>query len=132
MSIAIKHDKGKRFIARCGKYTVAMGKAGPDDEENDGMWPGQLFIAALGTCIAGYVQSFCERHKVPFEGLSVELDYESADSPSRATAVNVTLRLPGPVPEKYSEAILRVADQCYITQSIAHKMETKVRLEKDT
>jgi ribosomal protein S12 methylthiotransferase accessory factor len=95
------------------------------------MWPGQLFIAALGACIAGYVLTFCKRHDLPYEGMSVELDYERAESPSRVKAVNASLHLPAPVPDRYRRAIVRAADQCYVTQSIERKMEVRVLLSED-
>ncbi len=120
-----------RFTARCGNYTVVTGSADDDDEQANGMWPGQLFIAALGACIGGYVATFCKRHDLPYEGMSVELDYERAESPSRVKAVNVLLRLPAPVPERYRRATVKAADQCYVTQSIEHNMEVSVLLPDD-
>jgi len=132
VDILVEHDKDMRFTARCGKYTIVTGQVQDDDEQNNGMWPGQLFIAALGACIAGYVARFCQRHDIPYEGMSVELDYDSDDSPSRVVVVHVRLNFPGPVPEKYQQAVLRVAKQCYITQSIEHRMEVNVSLADDT
>ena len=128
MDILVKHDKDMRFVAQCGNYTVVTGSAEGDDEQNNGMWPGQLFIAALGACIAGYVARFCQRHDISYEGMSVELDYESSDSPSRVVEVYARLSLPAPVPDKYQQALLRVAEQCYITQSIEHNMDINVSL----
>lgn len=132
MDILVKHDKDLRFIAQCGNYTVVTGEMEGDDEQNNGMWPGQLFIAALGACIAGYVARFCQRHDISYQGMSVALDYESDDSPSRVVAVTARLNLPGSVPDKYQQAVLRVAEQCYITQSIEHKMQVNVSLADDT
>ena len=131
MTIVVRHDKDMRFIAQCGKYTVITGRAEEDDEKENGMWPGQLFIAALGACVAGYVANFCKRHNIAYEEMSVELDYESSDSPPRVVEVSATLKLPASVPDKYREAIVRVAEQCYITQSIAHKMIVNVFLSDD-
>jgi putative redox protein len=131
MRITVKHDKGMRFIARCGNHVVVTGAAEDDDEQTNGMWPGQLFIAALGACIGGYVATFCKRHNLPYEGMRLELDYESSDSPSRVTAVKAVLDLPAPVPHRYERALIRAAEQCYITQSIEHRMEVRVLLAED-
>ena len=127
MKIMVEHDRDMRFMAKCGRYVVATGKA-EDDKHNNGMWPGQLFIAALGACIAGYVVAFCKRHNLAHEGMTVELDYESADSPSRATVANAVVNLPALVAAKYRRALIRTADQCYITQSIEHRMQVGVLL----
>ena len=129
MNITVRHDQYMRFIAQCGNYTVITGEADGDDvDQKNGMWPGQLFIAALGACIGGYVATFCHRHDIDYEGMSVELDYQNSDSPSRVVAVNAVITLPEPVPEKYRQGIMRVAQQCYITQSIEHKMQVNVSL----
>ena len=132
MDILVKHDKDMRFVAQCGNYTVVTGSAEGEDEQTNGMWPGQLFVAALGACIAGYVAHFCQRHDISYEGMSVELDYESSDSPSRVLEVCARLRLPAPVPDNYQQALLRVAEQCYITQSIEHRMQVNVSLAGGT
>ena len=126
MDITVTHDRGMRFVAQCGSQTVTMGKADGDDEAEQGLSPGQLFIAALGGCIAGYVVQFCERHDLHYEGLTVRLQYENAESPSRVAGVHAIIRLPAAVPPKYRSAILRVAEQCYVTQSIRHNMPVDI------
>jgi putative redox protein len=131
MDIIVRHDRGMRFTAQCEDYTVVTGKADGDDEQNDGMWPGQLFIASLGACIAGYVVTFCQRHDLPYQGMSLELAYESTGSPSRVTAVNAAINLPASVPDRYRRAVIRAAEQCYVTQSIEHNMQVNVLLEDD-
>jgi putative redox protein len=131
LHITVRHDQGMRFTAQCGNHVVVTGAAEGDDEQRNGMWPGQLFIAALGACIGGYVTTFCKRHDLPYQGMRVELDYESSDSPSRVTAVKAVLDLPTPIPDKYERALIRAADQCYVTQSIERRMEVKVLLADD-
>ncbi len=131
MEIVLKHDKGRRFIAQADGHRVVIGYAKDDPPEKNSMSAGQLFVAALGACVGSYVVGFCERHDIPHEGMTIQLDYESAESPSRVAFVNVTINLPQPVPEKYRAAILRVADQCYVTQSIQHQTPVKVHLADD-
>lgn len=128
MSIMIKHDKGTRFIAQSGDYEVVIGTAEGDNHDKNSMSPGSLFIAALGGCIGAYVVRFCERHGLAYEGMTVQLDYETEDSPPRVASVNAAVTLPAPVPNKYRVAVLRVADQCWVTQSIEHNMAIDVSL----
>lgn len=130
MGILVRHDGGMRFRATCNGFTVTAGKGREGDAGQDGMYPGQLFIASLGMCIGAYVVGFCQRHNIQYQGMVVELDYQTADSPSRVKAVRAAIKLPGKVPEKYRKAIVRVADQCYVTQSIQHGMEIKVYLSE--
>ena len=128
MSMMIKHDQGMRFAAQSGHYTTVIGKAEGDDDNKNSMSPGQLFIAAIGACIGVDVVRFCDRHGLPYERMTVELNDENEDSPPCVASVNATVTLPAPVPEKYRGATLRAAQQCYVTQSIEHNMAINVSL----
>ena len=121
MVIVARHDTGRRFMATAGEYTIFAGKA-EDNPERNGMWPGSLFIAALGMCIVGDIVPFCQRHDIPTEDLTVELDVTAAQNPARVDNVAVTIRLPQEVAPAQQQAIVRAAAQCYIHQSIVNNM----------
>ena len=125
--VTVKHDGGKRFVATAGEYSVSAGKAEWKPERN-GMWPGQLFIAALGMCTLGDIVPFCERHDIPTEDITVELDVETASDPSRAASVNVTINVGQELSKRHEQAILRASKQCYVRQSIAHGMDVTVSI----
>ncbi|NIN12761.1 MAG: hypothetical protein GTN78_12000, partial [Gemmatimonadales bacterium] len=55
MEVLVEHESGFRFAATSRGYTITGGKGEDGNEERDGMWPVQLFEAALGMCIGGYV-----------------------------------------------------------------------------
>lgn len=131
MEVLVEYDNGNRFVASCDGHTVMTGKGDDDDSEKDGMFPAQLFGAALGMCIGGYVASYCKHHDVPCEGLRIEMVRETARAPSRTTRVHAKIRLPNCPAAKHREAILRVADQCHITNSIKLGMEVVCALADD-
>jgi putative redox protein len=118
LEVLVEYDKGNRFVASCGGYQVTSGTGDDGDVGKDGMWPAQLFVASLGMCIGGYVVSYCGHHGIACEGLRVELSRETARAPSRTTRVTAKIYLGAEVSQKDAEAILRVADQCHITNSI--------------
>jgi uncharacterized OsmC-like protein len=117
-----------RFEAQARGYTVITGEDEADPAGPKGMWPGELFVAALGMCIAGYVASFCKNHGTAYEGMTVELTRERARNPSRVKEVRVTVRLPGLPSEQEQKAIIRAAELCHVTQSIVHGMKVSVSL----
>ena len=125
--ITVKHDQEKRYVATAGEYSVFAGKAEENPERN-GMGPGQLFIAALGMCTLGDILPFCERHDIPPENITVELDVERASDPARAESVSVTIKVAQNLPKTHQQAILRASQQCYVRQSIAHGMDVKVSI----
>jgi uncharacterized OsmC-like protein len=131
LEVLVRYDSGTRFTATCGEYTVATGKGDDGDESRDGMWPAQLFAASIGMCIGGYVVSYCQHHGIPYEGMVIELDRETARAPSRTTTLRALIRLPVPVSEKDAKAILQVADRCHITNSIVQGMTVDVSLASE-
>jgi putative redox protein len=123
MEVLVEYGNGTRFVASCDGHQVVTGKGDDGDGSRDGMWPAQLFVAALGMCIGGYVASYCQHHNIPCHDLRVELDRDTARAPSRTTRVTAKIHLGAEVSEKDAEAIVRVADQCHITNSIRQGME---------
>jgi putative redox protein len=123
MEILVAHENGARFVATCDGHRVVTGKGDDGDSDRDGMWPAQLFVASLGMCIGGYVASYCKHHDIPCHDLRLELDRDTARAPSRTTCVTAKIYLGADLSEKDAEAILRVADQCHITNSIRQSMK---------
>jgi len=121
MVIVARHDTGRRFMATVGEHTIFAGKAEDNPQQNN-MWPGSLFIAALGMCIVGDIVPFCQRHDISTEDLTVELDVTTAQDPAHVDNVAVTIRLPQEVAQAQQQAIVRAAKQCYIRQSIINHM----------
>ena len=128
MEILVSHMGGLRFKAQARGHTVITGEDEAEPAGPAGMWPGELFVAALGMCIGGYVASFCKNHGTAYEGMTVELTREPARKPSRIKEVQVKVRLPELPSEQEQKAIIRAADLCYITQSIVHGMTVSVSL----
>ncbi len=92
------------------------------------MSPGRLFLATLGACAGLYAIRFCQRHDIAYQGLTIQVDDQSAESPPRVAAAQITPSFPEPIPDKYRGAVIRAADQCYVTQSIMHDMDIYVSL----
>jgi len=123
MEVLAEYENGTRFVATCGGHRVVTGEGDDGDSSRDGMWPAQLFVASLGMCIGGYVASYCLHHGIPYADLRVELDRDTARAPSRTTRVTAKIYLGAELSEKDARAIVRVADQCHITNSIRQGME---------
>ncbi len=123
MEVLVEYDNGTRFTATCDGYRVVTGKGDDGDSSRDGMYPAQLLVASLGMCIGGYVASYCKHHNIPCADLRIELDRDTARAPSRTTRVTAKIHLDAALSQKDAEAVLRVADQCHITNSIRQSME---------
>ncbi len=123
MEVLVEYNNGSRLTATCNGHKVTTGKGEDEDTAADGMWPAQLFVAALGMCIGGYVTSFCQHHGILCQDLRIELSRETARAPSRTARVHVKIHLGAKMSPKEVQAILRVADRCHITKSIDEGMD---------
>jgi putative redox protein len=124
--VLVEHEGGMRFRATADGYTVTTGQGTDGDVSRDSMNPTQLWVGALGMCIAAYVLGYCNNHGIPADGLTVEIDRETAQAPSRMTRLDAKIRLAAPLSEKQRRAILQVASHCYIHKSMKHGMEVDI------
>ena len=129
MDVLAEYENGTRFVASCDGHTVMTGKGDDGDSGRDGMYPAQLFVASLGMCIGGYVASYCRHHNIPCADLRLDLERDTARAPSRTTRVTAKIHLGAKLSQKDAKAILRVADQCHITNSVSPSLEVVCLLE---
>ena len=110
--IVVTHEGGVRFAAQIRSHTVLVDQPHRGGGEDSAPSPIELLGAALGTCIALYVQQFCHARGLPYEGLSVEVEQHGATSPSRIGKFAVHVSLPVELPPQYAALIDRVARSC--------------------
>jgi putative redox protein len=110
--IIVTHDGGVRFAAQIRSHQVFVDQTLRGGGQDTAPAPIELLGAALGTCIAYYVQQFCHTRGLPYEGMRVEVDQQSAVNPSRIGTFVVRVLLPAELPAPYAALIERVARSC--------------------
>lgn len=125
--LIIEHDEGSRFQATDGENTVFAGE-GEENHEDNNMYPGEMFVAALGMCVGSMVRGFLKARDIPCEGLRIELDFESEESPDRVGYVDIVIYPPDSLPEKYEPILKKTAGNCYVKQSIQHGVDFDISL----
>lgn len=108
------------FEARVGNHTLIID--GPDSwgGKDRGPIPPQLFMASIGSCVAVLVTHFCDEHKMDATNLSVDVDYDVAEHPTRFHNIRVKIDLPNTVcdDECMLKALEHVARHCPVHESI--------------
>ena len=92
--------------------------------------PFKLFLASIGTCAGIFVLSFCRKNGISTDRMSIVQRLESADDghgKSRISRITLEIRVPKDFPEKYHDAIIRVADQCAVKKTIMDMPEFEVK-----
>jgi len=129
MKMEVDLQKGFLFKAVCRGHEVVTDQQPKDGGTDQAMTPAELFIASLGTCIGVFAARFCQRHNLPTEGMKVLLDWTYAKDPPRIGSIRADLHYPHDIPEAEKKGLLRMAEACFVHETILHKPEIKVELK---
>lgn len=128
--MVVTHEGGLKFAAQIREHRVLTDQPlGAGAGENAGPMPLELLGASLGTCVALYVQQFCQTRGLAYEGMRVEVQQHGAQNPSRVGLFDIRVVLPQAVPEQYREMLERVARSCPAHGTLAHGAEIAVQID---
>ncbi|MBF0344870.1 MAG: OsmC family protein [Nitrospirae bacterium] len=130
MEIKITFPGGKRVNAEIDGMTIPTDQSVKSGGDGSAPEPFKYFLASIGTCAGIYVLSFCQKNNIPTEGLTLTQRLEYAlDSGGKTylSKIGIDINVPSSFPEKYHEAIIRVADQCAVKKAILSPPEFAVR-----
>ena len=117
---------GRRVDAQLGAHVVRTDQPRDHGGEDGAPSPFQLFLASIGTCAGIFVQGFCQKRGLPFERIRI-LERPSYAADGTLTGVDLDIQVPPDFPEKYHQALVRVADQCSVKKAIQVQPRFAVR-----
>lgn len=129
MKLEVNLQQGFLFKAVCGGHEVFADQHRAEGGTDQAMTPSELFIASLGICIGAYAVRFCNRHNLPTTGLKVSLDWTVVKDPWRIGTIKAEVHYPHDIPETEKKGLLRMADACFVHESIVHPPEIVVELK---
>ena len=127
--IVVTHEGGVRFAAQVRSHRVIVDQPERSGGVDSGPMPLELLGAALGTCIAYYVQQFMHARGLSYDGLRVEIEQHKATGPSRIGAFVARVVIPTAVPPAYIELLQRVARSCPAHGTLTHASQVHVTIE---
>lgn len=127
-TMVVTHEGGLKFATDIRGHRLMVDQPAPVGEDSAPM-PIELLGAALGTCIALYVQQFCHARGLDYEGMRVEVDPYGAQNPSRIGMFAVRVAMPKPLPPQYEEMLERVARSCPAHHTFVHGAEVAVEIQ---
>lgn len=116
--IVVTLTGGRRVDAQVGRHVVRTDQPIEDGGEDSSPSPFQLFLASIGTCAGVFVQGFCAKREISAEGIRIIERSHFHPETGALTAVNLEIQVPPSFPEKYREALVRVASKCSVKQAI--------------
>jgi putative redox protein len=109
---------GKRVDTQIGRHVIRTDQPVSNGGEDTAPSPFNLFLAAIGTCAGIYVAGFCQKRGLPTEGIRLVQRNAFDRETGGLTGVEIDIEVPAGFPEKYLDALVRVADQCAVKKAI--------------
>jgi ribosomal protein S12 methylthiotransferase accessory factor len=118
---------GKRIDTEIGGHVIRTDQPVASGGENTAPSPFNLFLAAIGTCAGIYVAGFCQKRDLPTAGIRIVQRNHFHPESGTLVKVEMEIEVPPAFPEKYREALVRVADQCAVKKAIQAQPVFEVR-----
>jgi putative redox protein len=127
--LAVRFVAGEAYEVAVRRHRVRVDQPTEVGGEDTAPTPTELFVAALGTCVAFYAGQYLTRHGYSRDGLGVSVEYDMAhDRPARVTAVRMTVRVPAELPADRRPALRAVASHCTVHNSLVNAPLVSVEL----
>lgn len=126
--IVVSWEGGVRFSADIRGHTITVDQPRKAGGEDSAPMPIELVPTALATCVALSVQQFLVTRGLDATGMSVAVTSLGAPNPNRIGRFDLVVNVPGGVPEKYRDAMTRVAQSCSVHHTLTHTPEIRVQV----
>ena len=130
MAMEISFPGGKKVDAVFKGFTIKTDQSEKDGGENSAPTPSFLFLASLGTCAGYYAMNFCQKRKIDTQELRLVLDFNTNKKTHMVEKIRMTLTLPPNFPEKYTAAIVKAVDLCYVKKHLHEPPEFETITQK--
>lgn len=130
MEMNITFPGGKKVNAEFDGMVVNTDQPVKYGGEGTAPTPYALFLASLGTCAGIFVLGFCRERNIPTEGISLtqRLEYRPTLTGGAALAkIAIDINVPEGFPEKYHNALVKVAEQCAVKKTIQNPPEFQIK-----
>jgi ribosomal protein S12 methylthiotransferase accessory factor len=118
---------GKRVDTQIGRHAIRTDQPAASGGEDSAPSPFNLFVAAIGTCAGIYVLGFCQKRELPTDGIRIRQRNHFHPETGVLSRVELDIEVPPSFPERYRDALVRVADQCAVKKAIQAQPAFDVR-----
>jgi ribosomal protein S12 methylthiotransferase accessory factor len=130
MAMEISFPGGKKVDALFKGFTIKTDQLERDGGESSAPTPTYMFFASLGTCAGIYALNFCQKRKIDTQKLKLVLDLKTNKKSHMVEKIRMTLTLPPEFPEKYTAAIIKAMNLCYVKKHLHEPPEFETITQK--
>jgi ribosomal protein S12 methylthiotransferase accessory factor len=121
MDIRITFPGGKKVNAEIDGMVIETDQPVKYGGGGSAPTPYAHFLASLGTCAGIFILGFCEKRNISTDGISLNqrLVYVTGlDGKTELDRIVIDIIVPPGFPDKYHNALVKVADQCAVKKTI--------------
>jgi putative redox protein len=118
MEMIIDFPGGARVDAHFNEYTVQTDQPPMGGGEGSAPTPFSVFLASIGTCAGIYVLGFCRQRGIPTDGIRIVQRMQRNGATGLVEKIDLEIQVPPEFPEKYTEALVRTAEQCAVKKHL--------------
>ena len=115
--IVVSLPGGRRVNAEVGRHIIHTDQPLSNGGEDAAPAPFDVFLASMGACAGIFVQGFCAKRGIPYEGSRI-IERPEYGAEGVLQGVNFDIQTPPTFPEKYREPLVRVVEQCSVKRAI--------------
>ncbi len=120
MEMVIEFPGGAKVDASFGEFVVKTDQPAMGGGEGSAPTPFSVFLASIGTCAGIYVLGFCRQRGIPTEGVRIVQRVARNAMTGMVDKIDLEIQVPPDFPQKYTEAVIRAADQCAVKKHLEH------------
>ena len=120
MEMIIDFPGGARVDAHFAGFVVPTDQPPAGGGEGSAPTPFLTFLSTIGTCAGIYVLGFCRQRGIPTEDIRLVQRMWADPYTGLVTQVQVTIELPEGFPAKYTDSVVRAAEQCAVKKTFEH------------
>ncbi|WP_199141303.1 OsmC family protein [Pedobacter sp. ASV12] len=87
---------------------------------DEGMQPGALLLASLGSCTAITIRMYADRKEFPLEAIKVDLAICKEEQMSQETTISRKIEFTGALTHEQRERLMQIADKCPIHKLLSN------------
>lgn len=126
-TMTVSFPGGKKVNARYNGFEIATDQEVELGGDGSAPEPFDYFLASLATCAGIYVLGFCQKRGIPYDAISLTQSWDLEEKTKRLTHVRIAIEVPSDFPEKYRNALARVANQCKVKKTLENPPEFTVK-----
>jgi putative redox protein len=126
MKMEIFFEDGKKVNARYNGHVIKTDQPVESGGSNSAAAPFDLFLASIGTCAGIYVKSFCTQRGIPTDNIRIMQSMDYDFDKGMIGKIKLEIELPRDFPDKYRDAVIKVANLCAVKKHLLDPPEIEV------